>query len=146
MTLSRSLGTRSSGKKSQIHPLWCVFALLKIEIWWKMTKNGGRNLVCKLPNRCGWNFWFPFHFQNRHIRWPSCKISRLLLEVHNSFTIPLHYNKGLRIYEEVYHPLFTCSNNVLLLMIWTWNFTGNEISLFRLAFKNFWDHVVYSML
>ena len=34
--------------------------------------------------------------------------------------------------------------NVLLLMIWTWNLTGSEISLSRLALKNFWDHVVYS--
>ena len=29
-------------------------------------------------------------------------------------------------------------------MIWTWNYTGSEISLSRLALKNFWDHAVYS--
>ena len=29
-------------------------------------------------------------------------------------------------------------------MIWTWNFTGSEISLSRLALNNFWDYVVYS--
>ena len=54
----------------------------------------GLNLVFKLPNRCGWNFWFYFHFQNRHIKRPSCKISWLLLEVHNSFTVLIHYRQN----------------------------------------------------
>ena len=42
-------------------------------------------------------------------------------------------------------PPFDTLKNVLLLMIWSWNFTGIEISLSRLALKNLWDNVVYSM-
>ena len=41
-------------------------------------------------------------------------------------------------------PLLTRQKNVLLLMIWTWNFTVSEISLSRLALKDFWDHAVHS--
>ena len=39
---------------------------------------------------------------------------------------------------------FDTLKNVLLLMIWTLNLTGSEISLSCLALRNFWDHVVYS--
>ena len=98
MSLLRSLGAWSSGKNHKIHPLWCVFVLLKGKIWWKMTENWGQNLVCKLPKRCGCNFCFLLHFQNRHIRLLGCKISWLLLEVYNSFMVLLHYLTGIEIW------------------------------------------------
>ena len=81
-----------------------------------MTENWGQNLVCKLPNSCGWNFWFPFHFQNRHIRWPSCKISWLLLEVHNSFTVLLHYFWNLHVTSSYGCSKTLCGN------FWWFNF------------------------
>ena len=41
-------------------------------------------------------------------------------------------------------PFSHVKKSVLLLMIWTWKFTGSKISLSRLALKNFQDNVVYS--
>ena len=41
-------------------------------------------------------------------------------------------------------PLLTRYKIVLLLMIWTWNFTGRKISRSRLAIKTFRDHIVCS--
>ena len=45
----------------------------------------------------------------------------------------------------MYNLLLVLSKFVLLLMIWCWNFTRIEISLFHLALQYFWDHVVCSM-